>query len=219
MKLKEGTEVFTQEGKKIGEITRVVLDPDTKEITHVVVRRGHLFTKDRLIPAGLLEIDSDHRMCFTRPLNSPDDLPEFEADHYYDYIVSQDHGKHPLPPLMYVPPSGLDWWVHAGRHRYPGPTPPERHFLHVRQENIPEGKVALREGARVVSADGDPVGRLEEVITDENHNRITHLVISKGLLSRHRKVIPAFWVREIREDQLLLSMPAEFLEVLPDMKE
>lgn len=216
MRFNEGTEVFTRDGKKIGDVVRVVLHPDTKEISHVVVRKGHLFSSDRLIPVGSLEPGSGGRVRYTEPLRDPDDLPEFEAEQYFDYLVHQDHGEDSARPLMYVPPSGLDWRVHIGRHRYPGPIPPERHFLRVKRENVPQGEVPLRVGADVVSADGTAVGKLEGVITDEARTWVTHLVISEGLLFEHQKVIPAFWVKEIREDRLHLTMPAEFLQTLPD---
>jgi sporulation protein YlmC with PRC-barrel domain len=218
MKIKAGTGVFTPEGERIGDVARVVLHPDTKEITHVVVRGGHLLSRDRLIPIESLNAETEDRLRLTESLGTPNDLPEFEAEQYYDYIVRPDHGEDAARPLMYVPPSGLDWHVHIGRHRYPGPIPPERHFLRVKKENVPEGEVPLRVGAHVLSADGKTVGRLEEVITDGGRNWVTHLVISEGHLFAHRKAIPAFWVEEIQEDRLRLSMPAQFLQSLPDQK-
>lgn len=50
MQFKQGTHVYTIDGKDVGAIDRVVLDPKTDEVTHVVVRRGWLFSEDKVVP-------------------------------------------------------------------------------------------------------------------------------------------------------------------------
>lgn len=37
MEFREGTDVVTAGGEKVGEIERVVIDPRTREVTHIVV--------------------------------------------------------------------------------------------------------------------------------------------------------------------------------------
>jgi sporulation protein YlmC with PRC-barrel domain len=46
MQFKENAEVFTSTGEKDGRIDRVVIDPNSNELTHLVVKKGFLFTKD-----------------------------------------------------------------------------------------------------------------------------------------------------------------------------
>jgi uncharacterized protein YrrD len=81
--------------------------------------------------------------------------------------------------------------------------------------NIPEGTVALEEGAKVVSSEGEHVGNIERVYADEEEQRVTHLLISKGLISKSRKLIPSMWVDSVREDEVRLSIGERFVEKLP----
>jgi sporulation protein YlmC with PRC-barrel domain len=44
VELTKGTDIYTADGEKVGSIDRVVLDLETREVTHVVVQKGFLFT-------------------------------------------------------------------------------------------------------------------------------------------------------------------------------
>ena len=54
MQFKQGASVYTSDGKDIGHIDRVVLNPRTKEVTHLVIRKGFLFSEDKLVPISLV---------------------------------------------------------------------------------------------------------------------------------------------------------------------
>lgn len=47
MQFKDGANVYTADGHTVGSIDRVVIDPRTNEVTHVVVRRRLFFTEDQ----------------------------------------------------------------------------------------------------------------------------------------------------------------------------
>jgi sporulation protein YlmC with PRC-barrel domain len=47
MRFNQGDRVMTVDGKEAGHIERVVIDPRTNEITHLVVRRGLLQNRIR----------------------------------------------------------------------------------------------------------------------------------------------------------------------------
>jgi uncharacterized protein YrrD len=85
-------------------------------------------------------------------------------------------------------------------------------------QNIPDGTVALEEGARVVSADNKHVGNIEQLIVDAQDKRVTHFVISEGLLFKERKLIPVLWISSIGEQQVHLSANARTLEQVPAYK-
>lgn len=54
MQFKEGTDVFTIDGDKVGSIDRVVIDPRNNEVTHLVVRKGFFFPTDKVVPMDLV---------------------------------------------------------------------------------------------------------------------------------------------------------------------
>jgi sporulation protein YlmC with PRC-barrel domain len=68
MELKPDAGVFTSKGKAVGQVDRVVIDPKTKNVSHIVVRKGLIQTESRVLaedgePVGkeVLEQVPDHR--------------------------------------------------------------------------------------------------------------------------------------------------------------
>ena len=77
--------------------------------------------------------------------------------------------------------------------------------------------VALAEGAKVLAEDGKHLGNIETLITDPNE-RVTHLVISSGLLTKERKIIPSHWLSAVDDDEVRLSVDSRLLERLPEYR-
>lgn len=50
----EGSTVMSRDEKKVGEVHQLAFDPATGLLTHIVVRKGFLFTKDMKLPAALI---------------------------------------------------------------------------------------------------------------------------------------------------------------------
>jgi uncharacterized protein YrrD len=82
-------------------------------------------------------------------------------------------------------------------------------------QNIPEGTVALEEGAKVMTKDDKYIGNIEQVIVDEQDNRVTHFVINQGTFFTERKLIPVLWISSIDEDEVHLAPSSKVLERLP----
>ncbi|HEX9616127.1 MAG TPA: PRC-barrel domain-containing protein [Anaerolineales bacterium] len=77
----------------------------------------------------------------------------------------------------------------------------------------------MKEGADVVSADGEKVGDVSRVIVDPDTDRITHFLISEGLFFKEKKLIPVHWVSEVVENEVRLSVDAALLERVPEFRE
>ena len=74
----------------------------------------------------------------------------------------------------------------------------------------------FKKGVSVISNDGAKIGILDHVITDPKNDLVTHLVISSGLFRKKRKMIPVFWLGDVLEDQLRLSVGACLFNCLLD---
>jgi uncharacterized protein YrrD len=216
MQFKENAEVVTSEGDKVGQIDRVVIDPGSKELTHLVVKKGLLFTEDKVISLDLVETATEDRIVLKVGPQDPDDFPDFEETHFIpvkETETFEKRGKKGLSQLAwYYPLPGGAWW-HTRMGAYPGyPKPP---YVRRTELNIPEGTVPLEEGAKVVGKEGEHVGDVERVYVDEEEQRVTHLLVSKGLISKSHKLIPSMWVESVREDEVRLSIDERFVEKLP----
>ena len=217
MRFEQGADVYTAQGDQVGEIDRVVIDPKTNEVTHVVVKKGFLFTVDKVVPISLIGPTIEDRVTLRENAGELEALPDFEETHYV--MPNKEVETQTTPPgqaqqLYWYPPTRTVWWHTGGYLGYPGffyPIPP---YVVQTERNIPEGTVALKEGAKVISADSEHVGDVETVLTDPQENRATHLVIAKGLLSKERKLIPTSWISIVMSDEIHLAVGSSVIEAL-----
>ena len=79
----------------------------------------------------------------------------------------------------------------------------------------PVSWLMIEPGWTVVSADGTEVGRVEEIVGDEESDIFNGLAVSTSLLGRS-KYVPAERVAEITEGEVRLDLPAEGIEQLDD---
>lgn len=213
MKFREGADVFTWDGEKVGDIERVVLDPESKEVTHVVVEKGFLFTTDKVVPVSLIGPTTEDRVTLREDAGDLEALPDFEEKHFVAITETEEPEVSPpgyVRPIYWYPPAGLTWWGTPG---YGYHIPP---YVIQTERHVPEGTVALAEGAKVVGSDGEHVGDVEAVLTDPEQDRATHLLISQGLLLTEEKLVPTTWVSMVMEDEVHLAVGSQLLDQLPE---
>jgi uncharacterized protein YrrD len=210
MRLAKGADVHSADGQKLGTLSRVVIDPNTRETTHIVVERGLLSTTSKLIPIDKVNSESGETITLLSSDQQLDDFDDFEDTNYVQ-VEDTDIPPDEVATSYWYPPVNYAWWRSGMQMTYP---PMPVYTLRASQ-NIPEGTVALEEGARVMSADDKQVGNIEQLIVDPEDHRVTHLVISEGLLFKERKLIPVLWIGSIGEEQIRLSVTSRTLERLP----
>ena len=211
MQFKKGAEVFSGEGEKIGTLNRVVIDPRTREVSSLIVGKGTLFRTDKVIPITLVDLDSEDRIVLKKTNQDVlEDFPDFETAHYIP-LDEPDNPYHEVIEASYWYPPIHPGWAIGNFAGHPLPK-----YVLKTDQDIPEGTVALEEGAKVISRNGEHVGNVEEVITESQDNRVTHFVISEGFLLKERKLVPAVWVAKVAEDEIHLSVESSLFERLPE---
>lgn len=214
MQFVRGAAVFSATGKELGRVDLVVLKPETKEVTHVVVRRGSRLGPNsdqaKIVPVDLIASAIAERVDLKPDVPDWQELTDFKVTQYV--VVDEEELKHDVPLAPSSVPTVFSYPAYI-----PGPpvSGSEPAYMKETEENIPEGTVALKEGARVVSVDGRHIGNVERVLADSNE-RMTHLVISKGRLLKRSKLLPAAWVQKVEEEQVLLTVDANSVERLED---
>jgi uncharacterized protein YrrD len=215
MKFKEGAKVYSADGERVGTVNGVVLEPDTKDVTHLLVQKGFLFREDRVVPVSLVGPATEERVTLRQDAEVLEELPAFEESEY----VGADLGTATavtsagwMRPLYWYPGIGA-WWSAGGALSLAKPP-----YIGETEKNIPEGTVALKVGAKVIGSDGEEVGDVEEVFTEPLEDRATHLLISEGLLLKDKKLIPTRWVNHVFESEVHLSVESTFVERLPEYK-
>jgi hypothetical protein len=79
----------------------------------------------------------------------------------------------------------------------------------------PVSWLVVEPGWKVVGADGEEVGRVEEVVGDTGEDIFNGLAVSTGLLGK-AKYVPAERVAGIVEGEIQLDLPSSAVEHLDD---
>ena len=225
MQFKKGTPVYTASGDEVGHIDRVVLDPQTNEVVGVVVRKGFLFTEDKVILMNAIARSVEDQVVLRADIKDLDSMPTYEDVQYIplseanvekDAITPNTADISYAAPVYWYPPVGLGA-MYPGGAGYAGVAPiTNEGYVTKTDKNIPEGTVALKEGARVISSDDKHVGNLERIFTENVKDKATHFLISQGLFFKATKLVPMSWVKTVQDNEVLLTVPAELLNRLPD---
>jgi uncharacterized protein YrrD len=210
MRFSKGAEVFDAKGEKIGTVNRVVIDAKTRDVTDLVVDRG-LFEHEKVIPVGLVDLENEDRIQLRESNEDVDDFLDYETTHYVPLDqVGAPNEK--IETYYWYPPAPFQYTTGGV---LPGAAVMPDYALRT-ETSIPEGRIAISEGAQVISSDDKHIGNVEQVIADSETNKVTHFVVGKGFLLKEHKLVPSFWVASVEEDKIYLSVEAGLFERLPD---
>jgi uncharacterized protein YrrD len=200
------TGVYTAHDEHVGTVDRVVLDPSTRAISHVVVGKGILFREDRLVPISDIATATAERINLRRDVGVDDLLPFVEQQYVplADTDADRPAGPDDKSVRFAMPLSGPVGEVM--------PTL-DAELVPVEQRNIPDRLTALEIGAPVLSSDHRDVGRLERVVTSAEGQPM-HIVVEEGGLMPERRAIPMKWVTEIAENAVALDVTREMVEAI-----
>lgn len=207
MQLQIGADVYTPAGDKVGSVDRVVVDPDSRKVTHFIVKRGFLFTEDKVVSMDLVDRLESQRVTLKMGEDHLDSLPEFEETHYVP--LQPKHNVYGDRSVYWYPPYLA--WGRTGGIGYAIPP-----YVTRTEKNIPKDLVVLEEGTRVFSSDGEQVGKIDQLHVDTELERVSHLIISRGLVFSEKKLIPTTWLNRVGDKEVHLSIDADFFEQLPD---
>jgi uncharacterized protein YrrD len=196
MLLQKNASVIGADGEQVGSLERVVLNPESKMITDIVVRTGTIFKQaEKVVPVGDIVETDENQVVLNHAAEELESFPPLEERH----VVETEQ----RPPVISGAPGLYGPAV--------VPSAGEKFFTQTEQ-NIPDGTVAMKEGAKVITADGKHVGNVERVLADASVDQVTNLEISKGLFSKEWRLIPMKWVKTIDEDEIHLRVNEDAID-------
>ncbi len=80
-------------------------------------------------------------------------------------------------------------------------------------------EIQLQEGAVIITADGEKIGKVERVVVDPRSKKVTNLVLKQSNFLSSDKVVPIEWVKSADKDEVILDKPTDELQDLPDFIE
>ncbi len=163
-----------------GYSTHLVLDPENKEITHLVVKDG-LLGEERLVPIDMVFESSPTAMSLCCTKSELKQMPPFVRNE-------------PIQPIQ-ASDSYID-----GDSLLISNTLLQQHPIIVKREQIPEGEIALKQSVSVDALDGH-IGHVSEFLVYPADHTITHLVAEEGhFWDKKHITIPASEIDHMDKD-------------------
>lgn len=107
MEIQLGKHVISSDGKQIGTVDRLVLEADHRDLVELIVHKGVLLTRDRIIELGFIEhVDSDGTVRLNLTSDKVDDLPLFIRE---EYLTPNPAEPEQDPYLMAAGSEGVLW--------------------------------------------------------------------------------------------------------------
>jgi hypothetical protein len=173
-----------------GEIRRIIVDPATQAVTHLVVGPSHRQDAGRLVPIDLVETTADgvRLRCTLAEFNELDHAEERELAHDTGFVGSGglvgDGLAYGVGGEAYATAGPL-----GGEVIDIGPVPGHRRSTVV-EDVVPLGEDQVGPGDRVYAADGE-IGRVRGFLVKPEDDRVTHVLLQEGhLWGREEIAIP-----------------------------
>ena len=172
-----------------GEVRRLIVDPASDVVTHLVVEPKHQREHGRLVPIGLVDTGTGQiRLRCTKA--------EFEK-------LDPAEETRQLPDGVPMTSLGLyDPAVSPGRRQY------------ITEDSVPLGEVEVGPGDHAYATDGH-IGQVRGFIIDPASHHVTHVLLQEGhLWGRKEVAIPISAVTRV-DDGIWLSITKQQVQDLP----
>jgi sporulation protein YlmC with PRC-barrel domain len=184
-----------------GKLTRLIVDPETQAVTHLVIEPEHRGGRGRIVPIGLVD-DTAREIRIRRTKAEFGELdPAEETD-----LLPGDGGR------------SLADGPRGGSARFPGlvlaSLRPNDRVSVATHDSIPRGEVDVRRGEPVYATDGE-IGKIKGLVIEPGSRHVTHVLLEEGhLWGRKEVAIPVSSVTRVG-DIIRLTIDKHQVQDLP----
>ncbi len=185
-----------------GAVSRVVVDPVARELTHLVIEPEHRSGLGRLVPLDMVDADGDGvRLRCTQA--EFDALPSAEET---DFLPGgSGYDAYSAHEAYYWPYFGLE-----------GGADPRLALASAieTRDTLPAGEIGIRRGETVHASDGE-IGKVEGLVIDSTKGHVSHVLLQEGhLWGRKQVAIPISAVETI-DGGISVALTKHEIEALP----
>ncbi len=188
-----------------GKVTRVVVDPVARAVTHLVVESKHRHDCGRLVPLDLVDATTGEirlrcTMAEFEELDPAEETrllpsyPDYDPERYRDYD----------PKRVLI----LPYYSMGIAEAYNRP-------MTVSYDAVPLDEVEVRRGEHVHATDGR-IGRVQGLVIDAESRHVTHVLLEEGhVWGRKEVVIPIGAIIGVDADGIRLNLTKQQVQDLP----
>ena len=178
--------------KPVGESSAVIVDRDSLQATHFVVKGKERPHTERLVPIQYVQDTSAERIQLSCTAEEFSKFEEFKTTTYHQVDI-----PHYTADFYMVPFYSVETTTYEDV-----------------QENVPSGGVPISAGKEVQADDGR-VGKVDELLEDPDSGKITHFVMREGhLWGKKDVVIPVSFVRYVDDKAIVLKVDKQTLSAM-----
>jgi uncharacterized protein YrrD len=207
-RLEMGQPVSCSDGE-FGQVQDLVVDPEQRRITHLVVQPSGHTGRARLIPIELAQAGDARAValqCTSEEALRFPNVQGFVCERLDRVPVEDPDWDVGVQDVLLMPRSEPGAFVEY----VPDPDPGIVDIY----DRIPKGEAEIRRSSTVSTLDGHQVGCVDGLVLEEG--RITQLLVRRGHLWRRRRVaVPAEAVQSIRSDEVVIRLSKQELDALP----
>jgi uncharacterized protein YrrD len=201
-----GAEVVCQDGK-CGKLRKIVIDPDSRQVTDLIVEKGWLLKEDRVIPYDLVNNATEEEIQLS--IRS-DQLSDFQA---YQEVSFQVPDQEDWEDSVYQQGQVVTWsrMPNAYGLQVSRPLVPILEFKV--DDGVPDQEALVKRGTPVL-IDSEEIGQVDHLLVDSETGEMDYLVVDQGLLQR-AVIIPSDYLKQISESGVSLDVEEKELAGLP----
>ena len=187
-----------------GQVSRIIVNPVTREVTHFAVDPKHRHGPGRLVPVDLVDAATGQirlrcslaEFQALRPAEETEGGPDLDPTGHGHARVQKQHGV-----------GGIVWSVRAPD----APQAPQE----VTVDYVPEGAVEVHRELTVCATDGD-IGHFQGLVVDPGGHQVTHVLLQQGHMRGRKEVaIPIGAVTKIGTLLIHLGLTRRQVKDLP----
>jgi sporulation protein YlmC with PRC-barrel domain len=191
-----GMPVQTLDGKA-GSVIKIIADPESRRPLYLAIKTGRLGNRrEVVVPASLVSSASEETATLAVSRKKLLEFPVYEVT-----LMKGEYKKPEFFPRSY-----------GNIHYFPSDN---SGYVVVKQRSIPDHLIAVEKGMQVVDCDGNKVGKLKDLIMDQEQRQGKFIVLGRDHFSP-LQMIPSGLVQDVSSAGIKLSIAWDSVEKLPE---
>jgi len=217
MPLRLGARVSCSDGA-CGHLSRIIVNPVTREVTHLVVGQKHRNGPGRLVPLDLMDATTGQIQLRCTRAEFQALRPAQETEVVPDLDPAGPHNTRSYPRASFLPVIGAAFGMPGAAESRgdlaPGqPEAPEEVTVDV----VPSGEVEIRSETTVGATDGE-IGQVQGLLVEPGGRFVTHVLLQRGhALGRKEVAVPIGSVIKLGTLLVRLSLTKRQAKDLPSV--